>query len=85
MTSYSDSIMDWTRNQSNTEKKEMTLFIWKPVSGHFQRHIWKLVAVVYEVTFAVYEVGQALDFEWILVQVFGLLIIFSFNMEDIPP
>ena len=54
VTSYSDSIMDWSRNQSNTGKKEMTVFIWKAGSGHFKGHIWKLVAVLYEVTFSAY-------------------------------
>jgi hypothetical protein len=34
LTSYSHSIMDWSRNQSNTRKKEMTV-IWKASSGHF--------------------------------------------------
>ena len=55
--SYSGSIMDWSRNQSKIGKKEMTAFIWKAGSGHFQRHIWKLVAVLYEVTFAVDKIG----------------------------
>ena len=54
VTSYSDSIMGWSRNQSNIGKKEMAVFIWKAGSGHFQRHIWKLVAVLYEVTFSAY-------------------------------
>ena len=61
---------------------EMTVFIWKAGSGHFQRHIWKLVAVLYEVTFAVDKIGQDLDFEQVLVHVFKLLIFYSFNRED---
>ena len=58
--SYSDSITDLSRNQSNIGKKEMTVFIWKAASRHFQRHIWKLVAVLYEVTFAVEKNGSGL-------------------------
>jgi hypothetical protein len=82
VTSYSDSIMGWSRNQSNIGKKEMAVFIWKAGSGHFQRHIWKLVAVLYEVTFAVDKIGQGLDFKQVLVHVFKLLIFYSFNRED---
>ena len=76
VTSYSDSIMDWSRNQSNIGKKEMTVFIWKAGSGHFQRHIWKLVAVLYEVTFAVDKIGQDVDFKQVLVHVLKLLIFY---------
>jgi hypothetical protein len=59
----------------------MTVFIWKAGSGHFQRHIWKLVAVLYEVTFAVDKIGQDVDFKQVLVHVFKLLIVYSFNRE----
>ena len=82
VTSYCDSIIDWSRNQFNIEKKKMTVFIWKATSGHFQRHIWKLFAVLYEVTFAVDKIGQGLDFEQVLVHVFKLLIFYSFNKNN---
>jgi hypothetical protein len=39
VTSYSESIMDWSRDQLNTGIKEITVFIWKSGSGHLQRHI----------------------------------------------
>ena len=57
MTSYSDSVMDWSGNQSNIGQKEMTVGIWRANSGKFQRHIWKLAAVLYDVTFAVDKNG----------------------------
>jgi hypothetical protein len=60
----------------------MTGFIWKAGSGHFQRHIWKLVAVLCEVTSAVDKIGQGLDFEQVLMHVFMLLICYSSNRED---
>jgi hypothetical protein len=82
VTNYSDSIMDWSRNQSKIGKKEMTAFIWKAGSGHFQRHIWKLVTILYEVTFAMDKIGHDLDFEQVLLHVFTLLIFYSFNRED---
>jgi hypothetical protein len=41
----------------------MTVFLWKAGSGHFPRHIWKLVAVLYEVTFVVDKIGQDLDLQ----------------------
>ena len=44
--------MDWSRNQSNIGKKEMTVFIWK--AG-------------YKVTFAVDKIGWDMDFEQVLV------------------
>ena len=31
MTGYSDSIMDWSRNQSNIGQKEMKMGIWRVV------------------------------------------------------
>ena len=80
--SYSDSIMDWSRNQSNTGKKEITVFIQNADSGHFQKHIWKAVAVLYEVSFAVDKIEQDLDFEQVFMHVFKLLIFYSFNRED---
>ena len=36
----------------------MTVFIQRAGSGHLQRHIWKLDAVLYEATFAVDKIGQ---------------------------
>jgi hypothetical protein len=57
VTSCSESIMGWSRNQSNFGKMEMTDFIWKAGSGYSHRHIWKLVVVLYEVTFAVDKIG----------------------------
>jgi hypothetical protein len=59
--------MDWSRNQSNIGKKKMTVKIWKAGSRLFQRHIWKLVAVIYEVTFAVDKIEQDLDFKQVHV------------------
>jgi hypothetical protein len=35
----------------------MTVGIWRANSGKFQRHIWKLAAVLYDVTFAVDKNG----------------------------
>ena len=49
--------MGWSRNQSNFGKMEMTDFIWKAGSGYSHRHIWKVVVVLYEVTFAVDKIG----------------------------
>ena len=60
----------------------MTVFIWKAGSGYSHRHIWKLVAVLYEVTFAGGKIGQELDFEQVLVHVFKLLIFYSFNKNN---
>jgi hypothetical protein len=74
--------MDWSINQYNTGKKEMTVFIWKVGSGHFKGHIWKLVAVLYEVIFAVDKIGQDLYFKQVLVHGFKLLIFYSFNREN---
>ena len=51
-------------------------------SVHFQRHTWKLVTVLYAVTFAGDKIGQELDFEQVFVHVFKLLIFYSFNRED---
>jgi hypothetical protein len=51
VTSYSDSIRDWSGNQLNIEQKEITVVIWRAGSGHFQRYIWKLAAVLYDVMF----------------------------------
>jgi hypothetical protein len=82
VTSYSESIMDWSRDQLNTGIKEITVFIWKSGSGHLQRHIWKLVAVLYETTFALDKIGQDLNFEQVLVHVFKLLAFLAFNREE---
>ena len=60
----------------------MTDFIWKAGSGYSHRHIWKVVVVLYEVTFAVDKIGQDLDFEKVLVYVFKLLIFYSFSRKD---
>ena len=51
-------------------------------SVHFQRNTWKLVTVLYEVTFAGGKIGQELDFEQVLVHVFKLLIFYSFNKNN---
>ena len=77
----------WTGLEINPilEKKEMTVFIWKAASRHFQRYIWKLVAFLYEVTFAVDKIGQDLDFKQVLVHGFKLLIFYSFNRENYLP
>ena len=65
----------------------MIIFIWNAGSGHFQRHIWKLVGVLNEVTFIVDKIVQDLDFEKLLVHVFKLLIFYSFNRRTMcsPP
>ena len=60
----------------------MTDFIWKAGSGYSHRHIWKVVVVLYEVTFAVDKIGQDLNFEKVLVYVFKLLISYSFSRKD---
>lgn len=60
----------------------MIVFIWKAGSGHSQRHIRKLVTVLYEVSFAVDTIGQDLDFKQVSVHVLKLLIFSSFNRED---
>ena len=60
----------------------MTVYIWKAGSGYFQRNTWKLVTVLYEVTFAGGKIGQELDFEQVLVHVFKLLIFYSFNKNN---
>ena len=57
VTHYPDSIMDWFGNQSNIGQKEMAVGIWKAGSGHFQRHIWKLAAALYDVMFSVDKNG----------------------------
>ena len=82
VTSCSDSVMDWSMNQSYIGKKEITVFIGKAGSGHFQKHSWKLVAVLYEVTFVVDKFGQDLDFKQVLVHVIKILIFYSFNKKD---
>jgi hypothetical protein len=53
ITSYPGSIMDCSGNQFDIGQKEITERIWKASSGHFQRHIWKLAAALYDVMFAV--------------------------------
>ena len=60
----------------------MTDVIWKAGSGYSHRHIWKVVVVLYEVTFAVDKIGQGLDFKQVLVHVFKILIFYSFNKDD---
>jgi hypothetical protein len=55
--SYSDSITDLSRNQSNIGKKEMTVFIWKAGFGHCQRHIWKIAAVLYDDILTIDKIG----------------------------
>ena len=41
----------------------MTVFIWKAGSGHFQRHIWKLAAVLYDVMLAIDKIGTGSGFQ----------------------
>lgn len=53
VTGYYVSIMSWPGNQSNIEQTEVTVGIWRAGSGHFQKHIWKLAAAFYDVSFAV--------------------------------
>lgn len=54
MASYSDSIVGWSGNQSNIESNR---FHWKDGSGHFQRHIQKLAAVLYKDALAIDKSG----------------------------
>ena len=42
---------------------EMTVFIWKAGSGHFQRHIWKWAAVLYDVMLAIDKIGTGYGFQ----------------------
>jgi hypothetical protein len=53
VTSYSNSVMDWSANQSNIGQKEMIVGIWRVDSGHFQRCSWKMAAALYDVIFCV--------------------------------
>jgi hypothetical protein len=43
-------------------------------SGHFHRHIWRLAAVIYEVTLSINRIGAGYDFEQMLVHVLRFLI-----------
>lgn len=41
----------------------MSIGLWQSEAGHFQWHIWKLAAALYEVTLAIDKIGTASGFQ----------------------
>jgi len=50
-------IIDWAGSQSNIGQKERSTDLWQPEAGHFQWHIRKLPAALYEVMLAIDKIG----------------------------
>lgn len=55
-------IVNWAGNHSNIGQKEMSTGLWQSDSDHFQQHIWKLAAALYEVMLKIDKIGAGSGF-----------------------